>query len=194
MLAEQFTTAVHKAALNAPQVRTRSVRRPFSPSGTVGPYKLPKAIQERLAASLAPFRNREAAFALAVFLARYWSSPGRIERAFPIDRRALAERAVSIDLTEAQVRGAIGTLEKVGFLVRDIPAPGSRYKATPEGLHRRPVLFRFGSEYAPGFLGANSRSQAALERRSKAKRSQAASNPSLPCVRLPGASAANSPK
>src|SRR3954454_14980204 len=163
MLSEQFKTAVQKAA---PQARTRSVRRPFTPSGAIGSYRLPRSIQERLAASLTGFRNREAAFTLAVFLARYWSAPGRIERAFPVDRRALAEKAVSIDLTEAQVRGAIRTLERVGFLDRDIPAPGSRYKATPEGLHRRPVLFRFGSEYAPGFMSANRRAQSAQERRS----------------------------
>jgi hypothetical protein len=30
-----------------------------------------------------PFRNREAAFALATFLARFWSVPGRVAGSFP---------------------------------------------------------------------------------------------------------------
>src|SRR5688500_15031230 len=35
-------------------------------------------------------KNREAAYVLAVFLARFWSAPERIVEAFHIDRRALA--------------------------------------------------------------------------------------------------------
>jgi hypothetical protein len=46
---------------------------------------------DRLAAALMPFRNREAAFVLATFLARFWSVPGRVAGSFPIDRRALAD-------------------------------------------------------------------------------------------------------
>ena len=46
--------------------------------------------------------------ALAVFIGRFWSAPGRIEQAFPIDRRALAERP-DLGLTEAKVGGAICT-------------------------------------------------------------------------------------
>ena len=38
----------------------------------------------------APLRNGEAAFALATFLARFWSTPTRITLGFPIDRRELA--------------------------------------------------------------------------------------------------------
>ena len=60
--------------------------------------------------ALASFRNRDAAFALAVFVGRFWSAPGRIEQDFPIDRRALANRP-DLGLTEAKVRGAIRTLE-----------------------------------------------------------------------------------
>lgn len=174
--------------------RSRPSKRAFHPSAETGAYRLPGSIRERLTASLTGFRNRDAAFTLAVFLARYWSAPGRITMAFPIDRRALAEKAVTIDLTEAQVRGAIRTLEKVGFLDRDIPAPGSRYKATPYGLHRKPVLFRFGPEFAPGFIVANRKAQNVQERRCKAAQTQGASASSLPPVRLPGASTANSPK
>jgi hypothetical protein len=82
---------------------------------------------------------------------------------FPIDRRALADHA-GLNLTEARVRGAIRTLEAVGFLDRAIPAPGSLYKPTADGLHRKPVLFVFGSDYAPAFIAANKRA-AARDRR-----------------------------
>src|ERR671916_1598195 len=88
--------------------RVRSVRRPFRPSAGEGAYRLPHDVRDRLALSLAPFRNREAAFALASFLSRYHSNPGRLMEGFMIDRRALAERD-GLELTEARVRGAIKT-------------------------------------------------------------------------------------
>ena len=74
-----------------------------------------------------PFRNREAAFALATFLARFWSVPGRVGGSFPIDRRALADHE-GLGLTEARVRGAIRTLEAVGYLERAI-APSALERA-----------------------------------------------------------------
>ena len=74
-------------------VRLRAVRRPFCPSPAPSPYKLPRDALDRLTAILAPFRNRDAAFALATFLARYWTAPGRLDRVFPIDRRALTDHA-----------------------------------------------------------------------------------------------------
>src|SRR4051812_30904293 len=70
--------------------RSRGLRRPFTPSLPAGPYRLPRDVCDRLAAALAAFRNRDAAFALAVFLGRFWSSPNRLLTAFPIDRRELA--------------------------------------------------------------------------------------------------------
>ncbi len=141
--------------------RVRSVRRSFTPSQEGrGPYRLPCEVRDRLAATMAPYRNREAAFALATFLSRFWSSPGRIIDAFPIDRRELAGRQ-DLGLTEAKVRGAIRVLEEIGFLDRAIPLSGSRYKATEDGLHRKPILFVFGSEYAPAFIKANNRAAAA---------------------------------
>ena len=63
------------------------------------------------------------------------------------------------------MRGAIRTLEEVGFLDRAVVS-GSTHRATPDGLHRRPVLFMFGSDYGPPFSAANRRAAAARERRS----------------------------
>src|SRR3954466_13800589 len=133
------------------RARVRSLRRPFTPSKNAGPYRLPHDVWDRLVSSLAPARNRDAALALAVFIGRFWSTPSRITSAFPIDRRELANRP-DLGLTEAQVRGAIRALEAVDFLDRVIPGKGSRHKLTGAGeLHRRPVLFQFGSDYAVSF-------------------------------------------
>src|SRR3954469_18246370 len=144
--------------------RSRDVRRPFTPA-SAGPYRFPHDVRDRLASALAPCRNRDAAFALAVFLGRFWSTPSRLLAAFPIDRRELADHA-GLGLTEARVRGAIRTLEEVGFLDRAVVS-GSTHRPTPEGLHRKPVLFMFGSEFGPLFSAANRRAAAARERRSR---------------------------
>src|SRR5215212_716768 len=153
--------------------RHRSNRRAFTPS-PAGPYRLPHDVRDRLAAALMPFRNRDAAFALAVFLGRFWSTPARLLTAFPIDRRELAEHA-ALGLTEARVRGAIRALEEVGFLDRAV-ASGSTHRPTPDGLHRKPVLFLFGSDYGPLFGAANKRAAAVRERRSGSRRG----SPALP--------------
>ncbi len=63
----------------------------------------------------------------------------------------------------------IRTLEEVGFLDRAV-ASGSTHKPTPDGLHRKPVLFMFGEEYGLLFSAANRRAQAARERRSGSHR------------------------
>jgi hypothetical protein len=49
-----------------PSGRRRGSRRPFAPS-RAGVYRLPHDVHDRLAAALAPYRNRDAAFALASF-------------------------------------------------------------------------------------------------------------------------------
>jgi hypothetical protein len=154
-------------------------------------YRLPHEIRDRLVATLAPFRNREAAFALAVFLARFWSMPGRVALPFPIDRRALAGHQ-ALGLTEGRVRGAIRVLEEIGFLARFVTF-GSRYKATEEGLRRKPVPFQFGSDYAPLFIAANRRAAAARGRQEGTRRTltpEAARRPSVAPARPP----LNSPK
>src|SRR3954471_657957 len=172
--------------------RSRGVRRPFTPSSPAGSYRLPHDIRDRLAAALVPFRNRDAAFALAVFLGRFWSTPNRLLTSFPIDRRELANHA-ALGLTEARVRGAIRTLEEVGFLDRAVTS-GSTHKPTPDGLHRKPVLFMFGSDYGPLFGAANRRAAAARERRSRDRPSSAPAVAWRPSAGLPAGRLTNSPK
>src|SRR5215210_5283146 len=92
----------------------RRSRRKFVALGQNGPYRLPRAVQEQLEKALTDFRNADTAYALAVFLGRFWSSPNRLDLPFPIDRRALAHHQ-DLQLTEAKIRGAIKTLERAGF-------------------------------------------------------------------------------
>lgn len=125
-----------------------------------GPYRLPAGIRDRLLAALEGRKNRDAAFVLAVFLARFWSSPRRLLCAIPVDRRALAEHE-ALGLTEARVRGALAVLVEVGFLARYEPEAGKRYQRTEGGLQRRAILHRFGEEFAVAFTAANARAQAA---------------------------------
>ncbi len=155
------------------RVRVRSLRRAFKPSQDAGPYRLPHDIRDRLVAALAPARNRDAALALATFLARFWSTPTRITAAFIIDRRELADRP-DLGLTEARVRGAIRALEEVGFLDRAVVASRSRHQRTGSGdLHRKPVAYQFRSDYAASFIAANARVRKAQERRSRSSRTTA---------------------
>jgi hypothetical protein len=171
----------------------RRIRRPFHPFQGEGPYRLPRDAHERLTVALASFKNREAAYALAVFIARYHSAPSRIIDAFPIDRRALAGHP-DLGLTEDRIRGAIRTLEAVGFLDRAI-AGGSTHKKTSDGeLHRKPILFRLGSEYAPAFIAANRRAAAARDRHSGERRALAPSAPQRASMVNLQASPLNSPK
>src|SRR5215211_4619135 len=158
--------------------RSRSNRRAFTPSPHTGPYRLPRDVRDRLTLALAPYRNRDAAFALATFLGRFWSTPARLLSAFPIDRRELADHD-ALGLTEARVRGAIRTLEEVGFLDRAV-ASGSTHQPTPDGLHRKPVLFMFESHYGLLFGVANRRAAAARERRSGVRRNPTPANPPRP--------------
>lgn len=133
----------------------RRSRGPWAPTAA-GPYKLPRAAEERLTVALTAFRNREQAFALAVFLGRFWTAPARLELGFPVDRRALADHPL-LGLTEHQIRAARDTLEAVGFIARQEPEDGRYYQRTADGPHRRPIIFRFGFDYQPAFVIANKR-------------------------------------
>jgi hypothetical protein len=173
--------------------RVRSVHRSFTPSQEGrGPYRLPYEVRDRLTAAMAPYRNREAAFALATFLGRFWSSPGRITDVFPIDRRELAGRE-DLGLTEAKVRGAIRVLEEIGFLDRAL-ASGSKYKPTEDGLHRKPIRYVFGSEYTPLFLAANKRAERARGGHSRDRRPVPLQNASRLSTSVFGASELKCPK
>src|SRR3954469_12844441 len=177
--------------LRPSSARRRGSRRPFAPSQG-GVYRLPNDVRDRLAAALMPYRNPDAAFALATFLGRFWSTPARLLAAFPIDRRELANHD-ALGLTEARVRGAIRALEEVGFLNRAV-ASGSTHRATPDGLHRKPVLFMYGSEYGPLFSAANRRAAAARERRSGSRRVPGSAAVRRPSTGLPAGRLTNSPK
>jgi hypothetical protein len=173
-------------------VRLRSVRRPFTPPAPQGPYRLPHRVRDCLTSALAPYRNRDAALALAVFIGRFWSIPSRVLTAFPIDRRELADRP-DLGLTEAQVRGAIRALERVGFLDRAV-ATGSTHKPTPDGLHRKPILFMFGADYGPLFMAANRRAAAARGRRTAPVRPATPQAPRRASTAVPRALPLKSPK
>ncbi|RVU12509.1 hypothetical protein EOE48_27875 [Methylobacterium oryzihabitans] len=104
--------------------------------------------------------------------------------AFPIDRRALAEHP-ALGLTEARVRGALASLEAVGFIERIEPEPGRRYQRTTEGLHRRPVLFKFGAEFGEVFSRANARARKVQEGRERRRAPEVATRRVRPPVKLP---------
>jgi|SRR4051794_4762041 hypothetical protein len=155
-------------------------------------YRLPHDVRDRLAAALKPLRNRDACMALATFIGRFWTAPKRLGLPFMLDRRALAP-IETLDLTEARVRGAIRALERVGFIER-MPASGRTHQATPDGLHRKPVAFTFGSDYREAFSMANKRAQAASNRRSQAGRTPIPVTLQRASTATPAVRPANSPK
>jgi hypothetical protein len=158
-----------------------------------GPYRLPHDVRDRLQAALSPYRNREAAFALAVFLGRFWSAPGKLASAFSIDRRELAEHA-ALDLTEARVRGAIRVLEEVGFLDRAVVS-GRTHRLTDAGeLHRKASFFQFASDYSSLFDAANKRSRKAKERLRRVEAGRVPNSPQRQPAARYGALNAISPK
>jgi len=67
-------------------------------------------------------------------------------------------------------------LEEIGFLDRAM-ASGSRYKATEDGLRRKPILFMSGTDYAPAFIAANRRAAAARGGHSGVRREICLSRP-----------------
>lgn len=117
-------------------------------------YRLPKTVRRAVCAVLSPFRGRDTAFRLLSFLARFWTHPNRIERAFPVDRRALADHRL-LGLTEGEVRGALGSLEKAGIVVREPLERRHAYRPTESGLRRSPILWRFAQPFLAMFRAIN---------------------------------------
>ncbi len=105
---------------------------------------------------------------LATFMAWFWSAPGRIGRALPVDRVALADRH-ELGLSEARVHGALAVLEAIGFVER-VEVTGSAYRAMENGLHRKTVQWRLGPDYMKTFLAANRRAPRARGAGSPARR------------------------
>ena len=118
---------------------------------------------------------------LATFLGRFWSAPGRLGLPFPVDRRALSGHR-DLALSEGRVRGAIKLLEEIGFLEREEPEPGRRYQPTVEGLHRRPLVYRFAPEYRALLTAANRTPRRGPGKAQDGRRALAAAPPSC----LPG--------
>lgn len=134
--------------------------RPFYPSRHVGgPYRLPAAVHDLLGSRLQGRRNADAIYLLAMYLARFQSARRRLTEAFPVVRLAadgtggLANTA-DLGLSEKRIRTALTALEDIGFLVREI-AKGNGYQATPGGLRKAPIRFRFGPDFWELFSAAN---------------------------------------
>jgi hypothetical protein len=155
-------------------------------------YHLPHSVRDRLASALACRRNRDACMALATFIARFWTPPKRLGLPFMLDRRALAP-CEALGLTEARVRGAIRALEVVGFLER-MSVTGRTHQRTADGLHRKPVAFMFGADYAEAFRAANARAAAARDRRPRVEAGRPSAPPRRPSTAVPAPRPTNSPK
>ena len=142
-----------------PPARRRS-RRPFHPSRHVDPvYRLPPAVADRLAAALQGRRTAERAYRLATYLARHWSAPRALLEAFTVAARrcdGTGGLVEALDMTAAEIRGALKALEEVGFVVREI-GKGNGFQPTAAGLRKAPIRFRFGPDYWPLFQAANRR-------------------------------------
>lgn len=128
----------------------------FYPSDRCGTYRIPKRIFELLSIRLRGFKNREGAHKLAAFLARMNAAPIRFGQPFPVDRRALAIND-TLGMNEYAIRGALKTLEAVGFIDRE-PEQASAYQRTfptlaqPKGgVKRRPIKFKFGLDFVALF-------------------------------------------
>lgn len=155
---------------------------------TGGGYRLPRAVETRLAAAARDLRNGEAVMALAAFLGRFHTAPAVLGRAFPVDRAALAA-VDALGLTEARVRGALRALEEIGFVVREATV-GSAYRPTAAGLRRKPVFWRIAPEFGELFSKANAAALRGRRAGSTNRRPIAqapAPRPSSPAVARPAA-------
>jgi hypothetical protein len=136
------------------RLRRRFCRKPLlrSPPAS-GRYTLPAGALAQLQGDATGARNAQKAVILATHVARYQSAPANLGRNFPLDRRALAQLC-DVPLSEGEIRGALKLLEEIGFVVR-VPAPGSPYQRTVEGLRRKPIWFTLGEPYLAMFAEAN---------------------------------------
>jgi hypothetical protein len=128
-------------------------------------YRLPRVIAQRLTEACRGLRNGEAVMQLARFLARFHTAPGKLGRSFPVDRIALSAHA-ELDLSAAQIRGALAVLEREGFVTREA-VQGSPYRRTAAGLRRKPTQWRIGAVFEVLFAALN---KAVLARRAKVER------------------------
>jgi hypothetical protein len=119
-----------------------------------GTYRLPLHIGNELESMLRDTGNPEASWRLAMLLALTWTRPACFGAPFVIDRRAL-NGLLALRLTEDQLRGAIKTLLKVGFIVR---AGGGQFDR--ERQRNRAALYQFDPHFAALF-------RARLERRKR---------------------------
>lgn len=164
-----LTLLVHPASERRCASLRDQGRTPFRPlNDATSPYRLPKTARRAVCAALSPFPSRESAFRLLTFLARFWTHPSRLERSFPIDRRALADHRF-LGLAEGEVRGGLRVLEKAGVVVREPVERRHAYRRTEDGLRRSPVLFRFAPLFQAMFRAVNRWKALRDQRAEKAK-------------------------
>jgi hypothetical protein len=130
------------------------------------PYELPRAVQVRLLTAARGLRNADAVMRLATFLARWHTGPRVLGRPFTVDRIALGAHT-GLNLSAAQIRGALAALDRIGLLERHV-MPGSPYRRTEHGLRRKPVLWRFCADFFALFQKVNA--AATAKRLSAARR------------------------
>ena len=152
-------TAFAEVADSLPPARGRS-RRPFHPSRHVDPvYRLPPAIADRLEPPYkaagrpsGPIGSRSTSRGIGRRLRRSW----RLSRSRRGASTEPADLVAVLDMTAAEIRGALKALEDVGFVVREI-GKGNGFQPTAAGLRKAPIRFRFGPDYWPLFKAANTR-------------------------------------
>jgi hypothetical protein len=169
---DTIKSAGHKPAAEAGKRAPK--RRHFIPSRWLGRYWLPARVHDMLTQRLGlRFKNRDAAHRLAKYLGWKHSGSERFGKPFPILRQVLKDQP-DLGLSEDQIRGAIKTLLRVEFIVRD-PTSGSEFKRTSaNGVRRKMHRYHYGPEFASAFAHMLRKSPTLRETQKKQK------NPCLP--------------